>query len=275
MTTIDRALAFLDTHGRPVEAAWARHVCADGPRGTLLDALATYQNADGGFGNGLEPDIAAPDSQAFAARLAMQMLISIGASPEEPIVQRLGAWLKSAQAEEGDWPFAPGVREHALAPWFAGWVFPSLNPALCLAGAATRLGVGADRLHGRVRTLADRLASPEALSGGGFYDVLPYAEYFPWVAHPERERFLTALTSKIEDDARDGAYADAGHFFEHVGSPDGALSRRLPSDVVTAQLDRLLAEQDADGGWPSPYNPVWRSAATAAAAITLERYGRG
>jgi hypothetical protein len=275
MTAIDRALAFLDAHGRPVEAAWARHVCAGEPREAVLDALVTYQNPDGGFGNGLEPDIAAPESQAFAARLAMHILISIGAEPKEPIVARLAGWLEAAQAKDGDWPFSAGVREHALAPWFAGWTFPSLNPALCLAGAATRLGIGSDRLHGRVRALADRLASADAIGQGGFYDVLPYAEYFPWVEHPDRETFLSALVAKVETDARGGAYADAGHFFEHVGPPDGVLARRLPPDLLATYLDRLLAEQEADGGWPSPYNPVWRSVATAAGAVTLRRYGRG
>lgn len=275
MTPIDRALAFLDAHGRPVETAWVRHVCGDGPREAVVDALAAYQNPDGGFGNGLEPDIAAPDSQAFAGRLAMHVLISIGAGPEEPIVARFEEWLETAQAEDGDWPFSPAVREHALAPWFAGWTFPSLNPALCLAGAATRLGIGSDRLHGRVRALADRLAEVDAVAGGGFYEVLPYAEYFPWVDHPAREAFLAALAAKVETDAPGDGYADAGHFFEHVGPADGPLAQRLPPHLVAAQLDRLLAEQEADGGWPSPYNPVWRSPATAANAITLRRFGRG
>ena len=275
MTAIDRALHFLDSHGRPVEVAWVRHVCADGPRGAVLDALAAYQNPDGGFGNALEPDIAAPDSQAFAARLAMQILITIGAGSDEVMLRHLGGWLETAQAEDGDWPFAPGVREHALAPWFAGWSFPSPNPALCLAGAATRLGIGSDRLHGRVVALFDRFASPEALAAGGFYDVLPYAEYVPWVHRPDREAFLAALVSKVTADVEAGAYADAGHFFEHVGPPDGPLANGLPPDLVAAQLDRLLGEQAADGGWPSPYNPVWRSWATAAAAVTLRSYGQG
>lgn len=272
--SVDRALAFLDEHGRPVERAWARQLHAGGPRAAVFSALAAFQNPDGGFGRGLEPDIKAPDSQAFAARLAMHVLLSIDASPDEPLVRRLEGWLESAQNDDGDWHFPPAVGEHELAPWFAAWTFPSLNPALCLAGLATRLGVGSPPLHARVRALADRLVSVSEVEAGGFYPLLPYAEYFPWVDHPDREGFVAALVDRIATDARSGAYDDAGHFFEHAGPPEGEVARRLPPEVLAAQLDRLLAEQQEDGGWPSPYDPAWRSWTTAAALATLRAYDR-
>ncbi len=273
-STVERALAFLDAHGRPVERAWARHRLTDGPRTDLVEALGAYQNPDGGFGQALEPDIKAPASQAFAARLAMHVLLSIGAAAEEPIVRRLEGWLEADQGEDGDWRFPPEVYRHELAPWFAGWTFPSLNPALCLAGLATRLGIGSNRLHGRVRDLAGRLASTPEIGEGGFYTLLTYAEYVPWVEHPEREAYLAALVDRIAADARAGAYDDAGHFFEHAGPPEGEIALSLPPEVIAAQLDRLLAEQQEDGGWPTPYDPAWRSWATASALATLQDYGR-
>lgn len=274
MTSTTNALAFLDAHGRPVERAWARHRHANGPRAAVIDALAAYQNPDGGFGRAFEPDIAAPHSQAFATRLAMHVLLAIGATPDEPIVRRLSGWLDAAQADDGDWHFPNGLADDDLAPWFAGWTFPSLNPALCLGGAADRLGLGSRRLHDRVRALADRLVSVGEIDAAGFYELLPYAEYFPWVEHPEREAVLVALAARIALDAESGGFDDAGHFFELVGPPTGPLAEHLPRAVIDAQLDRLRGEQQADGGWPSPYNPVWRSWATAAALDTLNAYGR-
>ena len=273
-TAIERALAFINEQGRPLEFAWARHRCAGGPRRDVLDALAAYQNDDGGFGRGLEVDIKAPDSEPFAARLAMLVLISIGAGPSEPVVRRLAGWLDQAQDDDGCWRFPPGVFEHPLAPWFVGWTFPNLNPALCLAGGATRLGIGTDRLQARVRALADRMASSEEVERGEFYALLAYLEYFPWIVHPRSDAFVTALAARIERTAREGGYADAEHFFEHAGPPDGPIAGRLPADLVAAQLDRLQAEQQADGGWLSPYDPAWRSWATASSAVTLQAYGR-
>ena len=275
MTTISRALAFLDEQGRPVEAAWARYLVGEGPRDAVLDALAPYQNDDGGFGQGLEPDIKAPDSQPFAARLAMQILHAIAAAPDEPVVTRLAGWLTREQDDDGCWRFPPGVYEHEIAPWFAGWTFPSLNPALCLAGWTHRLGIGDERMQQRVRVLADQLSSVEQIERGEFYDLLPYAEYYPWVDHPRRDELLPALVRRINTVANGGGYDDAGHFFEHVGPPSGAIACGLPPPLIVAQLDRLAAEQEADDGWPTPYDPSWRPWGTASAVATLRAFGRG
>lgn len=189
------------------------------------------------------------------------------------MVQHLAGWLERDQGDDGCWRFSPGVYEHDLAPWFQAWQFPSLNPALDLAGLAARMGIGSARLHSRVADLAGRLASLAEVESADFYTLLPYVEYFPWVDHPRREQFVERIAARIEQVAREGGYADAQHFFEHLGPPDGDLARRLPPDLIANQLDLLRAEQQGDGGWPTPYNQDWRSWATAANAITLHHYG--
>ncbi|MGH2560831.1 MAG: hypothetical protein ACRDJH_17340 [Thermomicrobiales bacterium] len=272
MTPRDKAISFLDRQGRPLDAALTRYVCASGPRDAVIAELAKYQNKDGGFGRNLEVDIKAPDSQPFAARMALHVLHVVGANRDEPIVQHLEGWLEREQDEDGCWRFSPGVYEHDLASWFKAWQFPSLNPALDLAGAAAQIGIGSERLHSRVAALADRLASLEAVDSADFYTLLPYVEYFPWVDHPRREQYVERIAARIEHVARAGGYDDAQHFFEHLGPRDGDLARRLPPDLIANQLDRLRAEQQDDGGWPTPYDQAWGSWATATNAITLQQY---
>jgi hypothetical protein len=274
MTPTDRALAFLAAQDRPLEAAWARHTAGTGDRAAVLAALAEYQNPDGGFGRGLEPDIGAPASNPFAARLAIYVLLSLGADPGEPIARRLDGWLETSQDEDGCWRLPPDLADHPVAPWFAAWTFPSLNPALCLAGLAARLGLGSDRMQARVRALADRLASVEEVQTGEFYALLPYAEYFPFVAHPDQARYLDALAARIVRNVETDAYEDASHCLDQIGPPDGEVARRLPPALVATQLDRLLAEQQPDGGWPTPYDPHWRPWTAASALDTLRAHGR-
>jgi hypothetical protein len=269
MQNIERALGFLDMHGRAVDKVWARATAGQDSRQAVIDALAAYQNDDGGFGRNLEVDIKAPDSQPFATGLAMIVLVSLGVSPDEPIVRFAEQWLERTQHEDGCWRFTSGVYDHELAPWFAGWTFPSLNPALCLAGAAKRLRIGSDRLFARVAALADRLASLEEVEKGEFCSILPYVEYFPWVDHPRRTEFLDLVADRIRRTAEAGGYDDAGHFFGHAGPKDGEIARRLSSDLLSSQLTRLRGEQQDDGGWPSPYDPAWRSWATASAVAIL------
>lgn len=263
----ERGLAFLENHDYALGVAWVRHLWHNAPTDAVVDALATYQNNDGGFSKGLEVDIKAPVSNPFAARLAMHVLLSLRQPAEPasgPVIEGLDRWLTTAQHEDGDWHFAPEVYQHDLAPWFAGWTFPSLNPACCLAGLAARLNLGTDELQARVRRLFDEKASLEEARTGEFYNLLPYVEYLASVDHPERDAYLDTLAANITATAERGAYADAGHFFEHAhgGGPD--LLRRIPAPVIKSQAERLLAEPEDDGGWPSPYDPAWRPWATAA-----------
>ena len=274
MVDAERVVGFLKNSERPVEAAWGRWLAGTGSREAVVEALARYQNPDGGFGHGLEPDIGAPSSNPFATRLALETLFALGATGEESMLARTARWLEERQDEDGCWRLPSDVQEHPLAPWFAGWTFPSLNPALCLSGYAMRLGIGSPRLHARVRDLFDRMASREEIAGAEFYALLPYVEYVPWVGVPEQEAYLDALAAEIQSGLGRGVYEDAGHFFEHVGPADGPLARRLPADLIAGQLDRLEREQEADGGWPSPYAVHWRPWTTAAALATLRNYGR-
>src|SRR5690349_7338849 len=70
-TAVDRARGFFAGWGRELDRARFAYHFAGGSREALLEALGKYQNGDGGFGQGLEPDITAPDSQPFATELAL------------------------------------------------------------------------------------------------------------------------------------------------------------------------------------------------------------
>jgi hypothetical protein len=274
MVSVERALSFLESQPRPVELAWARVTAGLAGPADLSTAISGYQNEDGGVGKGLEVDIKAPQSQPFAARLVMLAAIDAGISASDPVIQRLAAWLEREQDEDGCWRLVPALLAHPIAPWFQGWPFPSLNPALCIAGAARRLGIGSERLFQRVSALTESMAELDKARNGEFYDVLPFAEYFPWIVAPQREEFLDAIAAGVEERASSDGYEDAGHFFTHCGPKGSEISKRLTDSTLHDQLDRLEAEQEADGGWPSPYEQLWRCWATADALSVLKSYGR-
>lgn len=274
MVNTERALTFLISAERPVEASWARWLVEGGSLDEVYLVLRRYQNPDGGFGNGLEPDVGAPSSNPFAARLAMGVLCSVGAPSGQPGVADLERWLDAEQGEDGCWRLPADAKDHPLAPWFAGWTFPSLNPALCLGGYATRIGIGSERMHARLRDLFVQMASIEEVASAEFYALLPYVEYVPWVEVSEGDVFLDAIALALTNNLAKGGYEDAGHFFGHLGPADGPLAARLPAAVIEAQLDRLAGEQEADGSWPSPYAAHWRPWTTVEALMTLRQHRR-
>jgi len=270
-----RGRAFVQKAGFPLGTAMIDHAWSGGPAQAVMDELAEYQNDDGGFGRGLEVDIESPASNPFAARLAMMMLLGLGDRPLSSLEANLHRWLIDNQHDDGDWHFSEETGEGQLAPWFAGWTFPSLNPACCLAGYANRLGIATPSMLDRVAQLFDEKSSAEEARSGEFYALLPYVEYIAGVDWPGRAVFVEAVVDGITAAERDGTYADAGHFWEHVvgGGPD--IAGGIPADVLSKRADALLSEQLPDGGWPTPYNDAWRPLLTAQACVTLARLRDG
>jgi len=275
MDAVSRAGAFLREQGRPIDQArFVRHFEGGGIE-ELTAALARYQNPDGGFGHGLEVDIKAPDSNPFATELALLVCAQAGVPREHALLQAATAYLERTQDADGGWRFSEGVYAHELAPWFAGWEWPNLNPACAIAGLLKELGLGSARLHERVEALFQERARVEDLTGDDFYAARPYAAYFlPNWSHPQRELYLGGLLWWLIRQHVAGTLPDAEHFFAYVRTPETYRGARLPPAILAAELDRLEREQAADGGWPSPYDPGWRGWSTMQNLITLRAFGR-
>ena len=71
---LEQAGTFIFTHGRLLERQLYATFFQDGTVQACLKALLAYQNPDGGFGNGIEPDLLCPDSTAIGAETAMVLL---------------------------------------------------------------------------------------------------------------------------------------------------------------------------------------------------------
>ena len=72
------ARRFLETEARALELARFRCSFEDAPAASVVEALAAYQNPDGGFGHGLEPDLRAPQSSVLCTSIALQILRELG-----------------------------------------------------------------------------------------------------------------------------------------------------------------------------------------------------
>jgi hypothetical protein len=268
---VEPALRFLAASDHLLGESLVRSCWSDGASDAVATSLAAYQNEDGGFGKGLEVDIKAPISNPFAGRLAMQVMLTAPPSATEALRAPFARWLAAHQHEDGDWHFAPEVLQHEIAPWFAEWTFPSLNPACCIAGYAQRLGLATPEMLARVASLFERLGSTDEARTGQFYNVLPYVEYVAGIEFPERDDYVAAIAAGVSM----RSYDDAQHFFDHAINGGLDLVAQIPSELLSSQADRLMDEVANDGGWPTPYDPAWRPWATATAMTTLARLRDG
>ncbi len=115
-----RAEEFLRLQARPLEQALFATFVHDAPRQWALGELVEFQNSDGGFGHGLEPDVHMAGSSVLATTVALQHLRDLRVSADHPLVRGAMRYLvqtydSSAQA----WPFVPPeVIEAPRAPWW-------------------------------------------------------------------------------------------------------------------------------------------------------------
>ncbi len=272
---VSSAQSFINEEGRDIiQAQFDFHFAHQISLDELMTVLARYQTPEGGF-TGLEVDIQAPQSNPFAIELALIVMKWAGVPGSHPVLQKTVAFLEDTQGEDGTWQFTPEIYQHELAPWFKAWEWPNLNPSCPIAGLLKQLGVGSDRLHQRVQVLFDRQANFIDLTGNQFYQAKPYADYFQteW-DFPQAEFYRMGVVWWLLRQHVIATEIDATHWMQLAPAPNSAVTSRLPEPVLQAEIDRLIADQSEDGGWPTPYSPRWRGWITINNLLTLKAYGR-
>ena len=103
--------------------------------------------------------------------------------------------------------------------------------------------------------------------------MLPYAESLPWLTDlPDREASLDALATHIARDIAAGAYTTPQEAAEHIGPPDGSIARRLPAGTLERLRADVLATQQPDGHWASPFSEHWDPFQTVNGMAILTHY---
>ncbi|UOQ45139.1 hypothetical protein MUN89_04055 [Halobacillus salinarum] len=137
--TFHRSAAWIHRNARPLEAARWQHSFANGSREEVIRVLASFQNDDGGFGHGIEPDFWLPKSSPMATWAAGQVLVEANAEADEQVVHSLLDYLMNASKQEGAmWSSVlPENNQYPHAPWWhwregvqSNWMY---NPSVELA----------------------------------------------------------------------------------------------------------------------------------------------
>ena len=92
----------------------------------ILDSLLRYQNEDGGFGNGLEPDVQAVVSSVLATNLAMEILNEVDDCPAKELMVKKAVWFLESKfdKERHQFEFVPTeIQDFPHADW---WNDPSV-----------------------------------------------------------------------------------------------------------------------------------------------------
>lgn len=136
---IEKSGAFIYRNARPLDLARWMYLFENGDRDSVLKILAAYQNEDGGFGHGLEPDCWTPDSSPVQTWTATEIIKETGLEDaEHPVIQVILKYLSSGMDFDGHtWAnTVPSNNDAPHAPW---WTYSpshevSYNPTACFTG---------------------------------------------------------------------------------------------------------------------------------------------
>jgi hypothetical protein len=278
-----------------IERRLAAVLFDDADRSGVIDAVRAYRNPDGGFGHGLEPDKRCPASLPLDVECALDILLAAGASEDsigsadrheiDGLVSGACDWLASVAGPDGAVSLCfPVIEAYPRAEHVSDWTYePGLNPTAGLTGRLHRMHVTHPWLDRATAWCWNRLEQ------GFDEDAHTLGEVLVFLANvPDRDR-AEVLSAQVGDwlsGARwfraDPGDPEYGVTPLHLArTPDSPWRRLFDDATIEGHLDRMLRDQQPDGGWPITWEPPsmastldWRGIETLRALRTLRAYDR-
>jgi hypothetical protein len=282
----EEAAKFLATHGRLLDRRRFALLAGTGTAAEVLAALSGYRNADGGYGNGLEPDFRSVTSQPVAALHAFEVFEGI-APVTSPDAAGLCDWLASVTLPGGGLPFAlPYPDPEGCAPFWStpDPREPSLHMTALLAGIAHRVGRHDKAVldHPWLDTATGfSMAGIRQLTGRGHALEFRYCLDFLDAVHdlvPDAPTELARLGRWLPASGVlpvEGGTEDVRPL-DFAPAPDRPIRTFFSKETIDTELAGLAAARQDDGGWDvdwTAFSPAgaldWRGWATVRALILL------
>jgi hypothetical protein len=287
LTAVD-AVSFAAGNARVLDRRRLHHVLGLTSAEEVLAALDGYRNPDGGYGWGLEPDLRSATSQPAGAMHALEVLAEVRDTKSRR-ARRLCDWLSLQTLPDGGLPFAlPFSDTDGSAPLWAqaDATTSSLQMTAQIAAQAHRLarhggdiethpwlGAATSYCLDAIDRIVEAPQAYELMFTMRFLDAA--AERTPR-ARQALDRLSTFMILDGPTPVGGGVEGEILHpldFSPYAETPSRAL---FGAEVIQADLDRLAAGQQADGGWTvtfESFSPAaaleWRGYATVQAVSTL------
>ena len=263
---LEKAGKFIFQHGRLLERQLYATFFQGGPKEACIKALLAYQNEDGGFGNGIEPDLLCPDSTAIGAETAMGILdlLDAGAGgPEGEIVTHLVSWIVANQDDRGVIPHPPArLLDYPHQPW---WENSDDLRILTLAGLLRKWGVSAPTLFAKARSYYLTCEFPDKWQVYNY----PFYVYLKYCGEgSEDEKRMSDGIAKLPAFLQEGAdhYPLFGRYWYHAADA-------FPEEVLRREAQRFVDGLQDDGALVTPYPdlPWWRPIFTLDGLMVMKR----
>ncbi|RSK28548.1 hypothetical protein EJF36_17675 [Bacillus sp. HMF5848] len=253
----ERAATVITNNGRALDKVLYEHIFAS-PRPTrVLQELKMFQNADGGFGQALEPDFRLPSSSPLATSVALQHLETFDSYDEDMIGNVINYLESSFNEDRHGWLAVPvEVNQYPHTPWWEVDTDTNMcaidsdwgNPSAELIGYLVKYRPLVKKLpvDQLVTHAIDTLLNKKVESFHELYCYLRLYDLLPSEKNINMRKKLEETVASIvcRDESKWGR--------EYVAMPldvvkDPSQMFGLDRNIVEANLDHLIAKLDEEG----------------------------
>ena len=287
----DKARNFILTNARMIERRLFQfHFENDNPQG-VFHAIYAYRNSDGGFGHGMEPDTASPESQPLFSIMALETLDEVGCLDADLIIKDFMPYFESVTTEKGGIPWM--LRPTSDYPCEGH--FKTVKEWAALSTTAPLLGI-LEKYNIDIpwKQKAEQFVWSE-------FERIKEKHAFCYLCVPRWLTFLTHTTNRdkaekqlnnlknwiLEDgnlckDRSDDGWGLYGkpHSLNYASSTNSILYSIFAKETIELDIKELINRQKKDGRWDTWYGISegtkleWAGIQTLWALKTLKNYDR-
>ncbi|MFD0697558.1 hypothetical protein ACFQZT_26120 [Paenibacillus sp. GCM10027628] len=265
----EKAKTYIMSKGRELERARFEFEFENGSRESVIARLQTFQNVDGGFGHGIEPDFWLPHSSPMATWAAGQILMEINADINEPTVGSMIGYLTNTNdIKTGMWDSVlPKNNDYPHAPWWhwhpgvqEKWMFnPSAELAAFLIHWSPEKSEAAELGWNSIQKAVTHLMSRAEMDRheiNNFQHLLKIIKPHEAILSVRIQYSLNDVSEKVMELAEQSVDKDASTWtggykplpLDYIDGPDHPLCERFGS-LVEQNLNLFVEQMSEEGIW--------------------------
>ena len=259
-----KARNFILTNARMIERRLFQfHFENDGPEG-VFHAVYAYRNSDGGFGHGMEPDTASPESQPLFSIMALETLDEVGYLNKELILKDFLPYFESVTTDKGGipWMFRP------ISDYPCEAHFKTIKEWAALSTTGPLLGIlekyqidhpWMQKAEAFVWSEFERIQEKHAFC---YLCVPRWLTFLENTKQQDKAALVIAnlkkwittkeILCKDKTDEGWGLYGKP-HSLNYAPLPNSTLHPIFSQETLEADLDELIHRQKKDGRWDTWY----------------------
>lgn len=267
----DKASRFVYRNARSLDfARWQYHF-EGGNQDNVLNALAVYQNEDGGFGYALEADSWNPNSAPIQTWTATEILREINVTDRaHPIIKGILRYLDSKKDFDGQFWYNTIIsnNDHPHAPWWhtqsESTCHNNYNPTACLAGFIIRFADKDSSLYNMACAIAKE-AFQQFMSEPGQNDMHTTLCYIRLMQYCEEAMNTTvidliSLKDKLREQVKNSITTDTTSWKTlYICKPSQFFSSKDSifyddnKEISEYECEHIKDTQLEDGSWNIPW----------------------